>query len=209
VILDLRGMPVESAFEGCAEFAKRFCPKGAVLFTIQKPNAKQERIVTNDRVPAFDGVLVVLVDADTEGAGEALAATLRENAKAMVVGDQTAGGAAEFAEFAIGGGRSVRVAVSQVLMPKSGALFPEGVKPDIAVRLPRESRDVIFEKSREEGVGRFAFDVEPPRMNEAALVAKTNPEIGEDRSAKSGPALRDPVLQRAMDLVTAIGFFKK
>jgi hypothetical protein len=103
----------------------------------------------------------------------------------------------------------VRVAVSQVLMPKSGALFPEGVKPDIAVRLPRESRDVIFEKSREEGVGRFVFDVEPPRMNEAALVAKTNPEIGEDRSSKSAPALRDPVLQRAMDLVTAIGFFKK
>jgi hypothetical protein len=58
-------------------------------------------------------------------------------------------------------------------------------------------------------VGRFVFDVEPPRMNEAALVAKTNPEIGEDRSSKSAPALRDPVLQRAMDLVTAIGFFKK
>ena len=209
VILDLRGMPVESAFEGCAEFAKRFCPKGAVLFTIQKPNAKQERIVTNDRVPGFEGVLVVLVDADTEGAGEALAATLRENAKAMVVGDQTAGGAAEFAELPIGGGRSVRVAVSQVLMPKSGALFPEGVKPDIAVRLARESRDVIFEKSREEGVGRFAFDVEPPRMNEAALVAKTNPEIAEDRSSKSEPSLRDTVLQRALDLVTAIGFFKK
>ena len=209
VILDLRGMPAELAFEGCAEFAKRFCPKGAVLFTIQKPNAKQERIVTNDRVPAFDGVLVVLVDADTHGAGEALAATLRENAKAMVVGEQTAGGAAEFAEFPIGGGRSVRVAVSQVIMPKSGTLFPEGVKPDISVRLERERRDVIFEKSSAEGMERFAFDVELPRMNEAALVANTNPEIAEDRSSKSEPAPRDTVLQRAMDLVTAIGFFKK
>ncbi len=209
VVLDLRGMPAGSAFEGCAEFAKRFCPKGAILFTIQKPNAKQERIVTNDRVPEFEGVLVVLVDSDTEGAGEVLAATLRDNAKAMVVGDQTAGGAAEFAEFPIGGGRSVRVAVSQVLAPKGGGLFPNGVKPDIAVRLDRETRDAIFEKAREEGVSRFALDVEPPRLNEAALVANTNPEIGGDRPEKSQPALRDPVLQRALDLVTAIGFFKK
>lgn len=46
VILDLRGIPAGSDFESCAEFAKRFCPKGVVLFTIEKPNAKQERIVS-------------------------------------------------------------------------------------------------------------------------------------------------------------------
>jgi hypothetical protein len=208
VILDLRGIPAGSDFEGGAEFAKRFCPKGVVLFTIEKPNAKQERIVTADRVPVFEGTLVVLVDAGTSGAAEVLAATLRDNAKAMLVGEKTNGAAVEFAEFPIGGGRSVRVAVSQVLTPKGGALFPDGVMPDIAVRLERKSRDEIFEKSHKEGVSRFVFDEEPPRMNEAALVANTNPEISEDEPAKTEPALRDTVLQRALDLVTAIGFFR-
>lgn len=208
VILDLRGIPAGSDFESCAELAKRFCPKGVVLFTIEKPNAKQERIVTADRVPVFEGTLVVLVDAETSGAAEVLAAALRDNAKAMVVGEQTAGAAVEFAEFPIGGGRSVRVAVSQVIAPRAGALFPEGVKPDISVRLDRESRDDIFEKSHKDGVSRFAFDEETPRMNEAALVANTNPEISENQPAKTEPALRDTVLQRALDLVTAIGFFR-
>lgn len=161
-----------------------------------------------DRVPVFEGTLVVLVDADTSGAAEVLAATLRDNAKAMVVGEKTPGAAVEFAEFPIGGGRLVRVAVSQVIAPKAGALFPEGVNPDIAVRLDHESRDEIFEKSHKDGVSRFAFDEEPPRMNEAALVANTNPEISGDEPAKTEPELRDTVLQRALDLVTAIGFFK-
>ena len=209
VILDLRGIPVEPGFDGSAEFAKRFCPKGAVLFTVHKPNAKQERIVTNDEAPVFEGILVVLVDQDTRGAAEVLAATLRDNAKAMLVGSQTPGAALEFSEFPLGGGRSARVAVAQALAPKSGALFPKGVAPDIAVRLDPETRDKIFNQATKDGAGRFAFDVEPPRMNEAALVANTNPEITEDSREKESPALRDTVLQRAVDLVTAIGFYKK
>jgi hypothetical protein len=208
VILDLRGIPAGSDFESSAEFAKRFCPKGVLLFTIQKPNAKQERIVTSDRVPVFPGTLVVLVDSGTSGAAEVLAATLRDNAKAMVVGEKTAGAAVEFSEFPIGGGRVVRVAVSQVLAPAGGALFPRGVAPDIFVKLDPEIRDSIFEKSREEGASRFAFDAEPPRMNEAALVANTNPEIGGEEFAKTETIPRDTVLQRALDLVTAIGFFR-
>ena len=209
VILDLRGIPVEPGFDGSAEFAKRFCPKGGVLFTVQKPNAKQERIVTNDSAPIFEGVLVVLIDSDTQGPAEVLAATLRDNAKAMLVGVPTAGAAVEFADFPLGGGRSVRVAVSQASTPKSGGIFPKGVSPDIAVRLDRETRDKIFDQAGKEGVGRFAFDVDPPRLNEAALVANTNPEITGDASEKASPTLRDTVLQRALDLVTAIGFFKK
>ena len=94
-------------------------------------------------------------------------------------------------------------------MPKSGALFPKGISPDIAVTLDPETRDKIFDQAAKEGAGQFAFDVEPPRMNEAALVANTNPEITEDSRERASPALRDTVLQRAVDLVTAIGFYKK
>ncbi len=160
------------------------------------------------RLVAEGGVLL-LIDSDTQGPAEVLAATLRDNAKAMLVGAPTAGAAVEFTDFPLGGGRSVRVAVSQASTPKSGGLFTKGVSPDIVVRLDRETRDKIFDQAGKEGVGRFAFDVDPPRLNEAALVANTNPEIGEESRDKAGPTLRDTVLQRALDLVTAIGFFKK
>ena len=63
--------------------------------------------------------------------------------------------------------------------------------------------------SKEKGVSRFVFDTERPRLNEAALVAGTNPEISSDDDKEEKAVLRDIVLQRAMDLVTAIRFYKK
>lgn len=209
MILDLRGIRSVPDYPTTAKFAQRFAPKGAVLFTIEKPQTKQESIVKSDGAPAFEGVLVVLVDSQTRNTAEVLAAVLRESAKAMVVGEATAGEAVEFTDIPLGGGRSLRLAVSRVVLPKAGPLFPKGLQPDIPVRLDFETRDRIFELADKEGVGRFTLDPAPPRMNEAALVANTNPEIGEEPTNDSGPALRDTVLQRALDLVTAIEFYKK
>ena len=210
VILDLRGIPNGTEFDITADFARRFCPKGKILFTIEKPNAKQERILTADQDAVFHGILVLLTDADTSGAAEVLAATLRANSSGMIVGAKTAGGAVEFSEFPIGGGKTLRLAVSRVSLPGSGPIFPTGVKPDIEISLPAETQRKIFELTKEKGVSQFVFDMERPRMNEAALVANTNPEISSTaESNDDSDPLRDTVLQRAVDLVTAISFYKK
>ena len=208
VILDLRDVAGGSAFESAADFARRFCPKGKMLFSIQKPSAKQERILTSNQGPAFEGILVVLTDSDTSGAAEALAATLRLNAGAMIVGSDTAGEAVEFSEIPLGGGKILRVAVSQVVLPEKTAIFPGGVKPDIAISLAPGILAEIHAATKDKGVSQFVFDAERPRMNEAALVANTNPEIESTRDHPR-PSLRDTVLQRAMDLVTAINFYKR
>ncbi|MCX6974911.1 MAG: S41 family peptidase [Verrucomicrobia bacterium] len=210
-ILDLRAVPGGSEFDVAADFARRFTPKGKILFTIQKPNAKQERILTSDMDPAFKGILIVLTDSDTLGAAEVLAATLRQNAGAMIIGAETAGAAVEFSDFPLGSDQLLRVAVSRVSVPEAGSLFPDGVKPDISISLPADVQARLFELSREHGVSEYIFDKERPRMNEAALVANTNPEIGATEESADEEAVppRDTVLQRAMDIVTAITFYKK
>ena len=208
VILDLRAVAGGSDFEAAAEFARRFCPKGKVLFSIQKPSAKQERILTSNQTPSYEGILIVLTDPETSGAAEALAATLRLNAGAMIVGSDTAGQAVEFSDVTLGGGKTLRVAVSQVVLPGDVSIFPNGVRPDIAISLPAGLLADIFSASREKGVSQFVFDAERPRLNEAALVANTNPEMEGSRDHAPAP-LRDTVLQRAMDLVTAINFYKQ
>ena len=76
VILDLRGIADSGDYETAAEFARRFCAKGKLLFSIQKPSAKQERMYTSNQDPAFEGAVVLLTDSDTSGAAEALAGTL-------------------------------------------------------------------------------------------------------------------------------------
>ena len=209
LIVDLRNVVASRDFEKAADFARRFCAKGKLLFSIQKPSAKQERIFTSNLDPAFTGVLVVLIDADTSGAAEVLAATLRLNASAMIVGTKTSGEAVEFEDSTLGDGKVLRVAVAQVVLPGSGAIYPDGVSPDIVVGLDEAKQAEVFKLSAEKGVSQFVFESERPRMNEAALVANTNPEIDAETfgSRNSSPGLMDTVLQRAVDLVTAIRFY--
>ena len=77
VIVDLRASGA-SDFAITAEFAKRFCPKGKLLFTVRKPAARQDRAFSSDRDPAFQGLLLVLVDGETAGGAEAVAGALRQ-----------------------------------------------------------------------------------------------------------------------------------
>lgn len=212
LVVDLRAVPAGGDYESAAEMARRFCSKGKLLFSIQKPAAKQERIFTSNQDPSFRGVIVVLTDSDTSGAAEVIAAVLRHQHGALVVGSDTAGAALEFVDVPVGG-KTLRVAVARVTLPDGSAIYPDGVKPDIAIGMPATTQDEIFRLTKERGVSQFVFDVEKPRMNEAALVANTNPDIDSVQNAqrdrgKSAP-LRDTVLQRAVDLVTAIDFYNR
>ena len=62
----------------------------------------------------------------------------------------------------------------------------------------------------------FVFEPDRPHLNEAALLAGTNPEIeaaqtAQQRRARGGekPPLHDPVMQRAVDVITSIGVYEK
>src|SRR5579862_3664320 len=130
LVLDLRATPAGSDFEQTAEVCRRFCPKGKVLFSVKKPNLKQEQILTSKDDPKYRGILVALVDRHTAGNAEVIAAVLRTHVNAMVIGQQTRGEAAEFAEFPLSNGRVLRVAMAEVSLPESAPVFPGGVKPD-------------------------------------------------------------------------------
>jgi len=215
LVLDLRATPPGSEFEQTAEICKRFCPKGKVLFSVKKPNIKQEQILTSKDDPKFRGIFVVLVDRNTAGNAEVIAAVLRTHVNALIIGQQTKGEAVEFAEFPLATGKLIRIAVAEVALPENVSVFPGGLKPDLPVDVPQETTDTLLKQELERGVSEFVFETERPRMNEAALVAGTNPELDAIQAAqkakaeKAGPALRDAVLQRAVDFITTIAIYER
>jgi hypothetical protein len=216
VVLDLRATPAGSDFEQAAEVCKRFSPKGKVLFTVRKPIAQQELILTSKDEPRFQGLLVVLVDSDTAGAGEVIAATLRAHAKAMVIGQETKGEAVEFAGVPLPSGKLLRIAVAEVTLPEETNIFPAGLTPDLTVDVAQEVTDALLKEALDGGVTQLVMETERPRMNEAALVAGTNPELdalqaAQERARGEKPKLppKDAVLQRALDLVTTISIYQK
>jgi len=216
VIVDLRASQATTDFSLAAEFAKRFCPKGKTLFTLRKPGGRQDRVFNSDRDPTFRGLVMVLVDGDTVGPAEAVAAALRLYNKALVIGQTTAGRAAEYSDLLLPSGKILRTAVGEIVSPDGRPLFPEGTKPDLPVEMSAADKWQIFQLSGEKGMGPFVYEGGRPHMNEAALLAGTNPEVEAAEAAQQRrgratekPPAHDPVLQRALDVVTSLEVYQK
>src|SRR5438874_3797692 len=177
LILDLRasGMTSDSAL--AAEFAKRFCPRGKMIFTLRKPAGRQDRAFNSDRDPTFRGLVMVLADSETAGAAEAIAAALRFHDKALVIGQPTAGRAAEYSDLPLPNGKILRLAVAEMISPEGRSLFADGVKPDLPVDMSPADKRQIFQASGDKGMGPFISESGRPQMNDAALLAGTNPEV--------------------------------
>jgi hypothetical protein len=210
LVVDLRASS-GSDFNVAADFAKRFVPKGKALFTLRK-QGKQDRAFSSDRDPAYQGLIVLLGDGDTAGGAEALAAAVRFYEKALVIGQATAGRAAEYSDLPLPSGKILRVAAAEVVAPDGRVLYPEGVKPDLPVEMSMADKRQIFQFSSDKGMIFFVSESERPHLNEAALIAGTNPELesGEQRRSRGQDRfVRDAVLQRALDLVTSLEIYQK
>lgn len=217
LVLDLRATGGSSDYELAADVIRRFVPKGKPLFTLRKPSNNQERLFTSNGDPAFNGTVLLAADADTAGAAETIAAVIRNYDRSLVVGERTAGQAVEYADLRLSGGTLLRVAVSQVVLPANLSIFPDGVKPDLAVKTPHPDKVAIFTQSQGKSIVPFVFETERPRFNEAALVSGVNPEFDAARDRQAAlrrgdpppkPPLRDPVLQRAFDMATTVATFE-
>lgn len=215
VIVDLRSSGAANDLVLAAEFAKRFCPRGKTIFTLRKAAGRQDRVFSSDRDPAFRGLVMVLSDGDTAGAAEAIAAALRFHDKALVIGQPTAGRAAEYSDLSLPSGKILRLAVAEMISPEGRSLFTEGVQPDLPIDMSLAEKRQIFQLSSEKGMGPFVYEAGRPHMNEAALLAGTNPEVEAAEAAqqrrgrtpeKQPP--HDPVLQRALDVITSLEVYQ-
>jgi hypothetical protein len=214
IVLDLRGSTETSDYAMTAEFANRFVPKDQSLFELRGPAATPAREFISKTAPTYSGILVMLVDHDTGGASEVLAAVLRHH-KAIIIGQTTAGRAFDYADLSLPSGKILRLAVAQAIIPDSELRPGKGLAPDLPVSLPKEDKDEMFRQSMTKGMSQFVFESDEPHLNEAALVAGTNPEIEaalsvqQRRTHGTRPLPHDPVLQRAVDVVTSIGVYEK
>jgi C-terminal processing protease CtpA/Prc len=157
MIVDLRSSGATNDLVLAAEFAKRFCPRGKTIFTLRKAVGRQDRVFSSDRDPVFRGLVMVLTDGDTAGAAEAIAAALRFHDKALVIGQPTAGRAAEYSDLSLPSDKILRLAVAEMISPEGRSLFTDGVKPDLPIDMSLADKREIFQLSSEKGMGPFVY----------------------------------------------------
>ena len=134
VILDLRG--ADGTAEGeIPAVAAKFAPAGAVLYSMDDRQGKELVSVKAGEIPAASLPLMVLVDGETSGAAELLAAVLAGGVKgAMVIGRETSGDPMIREPKKLSTGRYALLATRQ-LKTADGATYSgaNGVLPDVAI----------------------------------------------------------------------------
>jgi C-terminal processing protease CtpA/Prc len=210
LILDLRVPTPEATFQNAAQFLNHFCPPNQLLFKIQKPGEERPTLFQSRAATAWDGDLILLVDSQTPPASEAIATVLKRMRNPVIIGTPTPGQTVEYEKIIIGDEAFLRFAVAEVIFADDSSIFRKGIKPDLEAQFEIADKAYIFDASHDQGMKPFLFSNPQPRLNEAALVAGTNPELdyaiaksaGRDTGYDTIP-IHDRVVQAALDyLVT-------
>ena len=231
LLLDLRSGEVRAgAFEVAAGMLQLLVPQGEILFRLKQTrpalaslrpangevsgSSPASEVQISSREPVWRGRVVVLVNQETGNVGETVAAVLSARHQAVVVGEKTQGATVRYETLPVDERHALRFASAELLLADGSSLFQKGLKPDLEVRMTAGEIQAAA-RLMESGRGKeLVHEVARERFNEAALVARRNPELdsylkrsmneGEPAAAAAAedPApVTDPVLQRAVDLV--------
>jgi hypothetical protein len=232
----LRGLVLDLRYTGGSDYAAAAAVSDLFL--------KKERSLLNwgnglvrstTKNEAITVPIAILVNRETAGAAEALAAVLRETGTGLILGRPTAGQAMVAQEFPLNNGDRLRVATAPVQVGEDGvSLTAEGLKPDITVEvakaderayyadafivLPKPSFAANANLSLTNSVNGTNRPPRRARFNEAELVRERREGLGTDSETASAasresdfdkPVVHDPVLARALDLLKGLAVVRQ
>ncbi len=139
LVLDLRGNGgglVDSAVDTTSLFLR----EGQVLHEVKRGG--QERFYPVKRVqsPAQDWGLVLLVDGGTASASEILAGALRDQARAILIGENTYGKGSVQQVHELSDGSSLHVTVARWLTPNRQQIDSTGLAPDVPIQISADDQ---------------------------------------------------------------------
>lgn len=206
LIVDLRSAVPPGDFAVAAAMLELFIPRGELLFKLKQVGREDAQLFISGREPVWTKPLVLLADAETCNLGETVAAALQVRRQAVVLGSKTRGATVRYETLPLDTEWQMRFARAEMLLPGDKSLFRQGVVPDFQLELAAETKRQVFDAAGP--VKDSLFDQSRPRYNEAALIARKNPELESYIRRSAGetlsddrPAVRDTVLQRAVDML--------
>ena len=204
-------------------FASGYDYDSAAAIVSQFLPARQPLLKLDDKVLESFGQtdvlnipLAVLINKQTEGAAEALAAILREMQFGLLIGGNSAGRARVYKDFPLSTGQVLQIAESRVRLANGQELSPAGLSPDLMVNTPLEQEKFYLEDPYatyiQTGGGPSGKDtanrlnITPRRgLNEAELVRRRREGVElESEPNAERPAVKvvkDPSLSRALDFL--------
>jgi len=128
IVLDLRGNP-GGLFEQAVAVASLFLDHGVIVTLISAHASRQVYSASADNATALP--LVVLIDRNSASAAEIVAAALRDNRRALLVGEHTFGKAVVQSVRPLPNGAALRLTTATYLTPAGRDINLRGVEPHL------------------------------------------------------------------------------
>jgi C-terminal processing protease CtpA/Prc len=218
VVLDLRYSDGDD-YQAAADTVDLFLRKAQPLL-----NWGNGTVQSKAKSDAITVPIAALVNHFTGGAAEALAAAIRQTGVGLILGSRTAGQAMVSKEFPLRNGQRLRIATARIEVGDTATLSPDGLKPDIDVRVGSEDERTYyadaFKVIPRQGFAQNSLSSTNPaattnrasrrRFNEAELVrerkegASFDLEANDSDTEPDKPIVHDPALARALDLLKGL-----
>ena len=176
IILDLRGNP-GGLLEQSKKISDLFLQSGNIV-TTQIGNDKKTYSASNDFYE-YRGKIVVLVDSGSASAAEIVAGALKNNNRALIVGEQTFGKGTVQQIFNLKDNAALKLTIASYLTPGDISIQDIGITPDIAlqrVTLSKDNIDLIPNQSRNSDDKDSLQSIETPKYSIKFLEINTDPE---------------------------------
>ena len=131
-VLDLRGNP-GGLLRSSIEIARMWMDAGAIVSTIDRQGDRQE--VRANSTALTDLPAVVLVDKNSASASEIVAGAMKDNKRAVIMGDRTFGKALVQSVYSLSDGSGIAVTIAHYYTPNGTDISSTGVTPDVAIKL--------------------------------------------------------------------------
>ncbi len=147
IILDLRNNP-GGFLQQAIQANSQFLPKGDLILI--ETDANQNQTVHRSRGLGYarEMPLVVLINEGTASAGEITAGALKENERALLIGETTFGTGTVLNQFGLSDGSAILLGVTNWLTPDGNLIKGQGVTPDLEVTQPASAKKVSAEMLR-------------------------------------------------------------
>ena len=140
IILDLR-YNGGGYFEDTIEIASAFLKENVPVVEVKSRNAAQ---VYNSKYKSFASTtlpLVVLINGGSASSAEILAGALKDNKRAVLIGEKSFGKGTVQEVVSLTGGGSLRVTIAEWLTPNGFKINKEGIIPNIKIEKTREDME--------------------------------------------------------------------
>jgi len=152
LIIDVRYNP-GGLLTSAIDISSQFIEDGKVIVST-KSRSEPERVYTAVpfRTKYLDIPIVVLINKGSASGSEILAAALRENNKAILVGETSFGKGSVQTIIPLSDGAAMRLTTSKYYTPRGTSIHEKGVEPDIVIEreVSDESKEDIFKRLQQE-----------------------------------------------------------